>query len=141
MFYQNYMHDMTQPMRRELTEIGIEELLTPEAVEEALPNAQGTALVVVNSVCGCAGGIARPAISAALQNSKVPVHLYSVFAGQEREATAKAREYFAPNPPSSPSVALMKDGELVYFLPREDIEGRDADEVTTELTRAFDRFC
>jgi len=135
------MLDMIQPMRDELTRLGIKELRTPEEVEENLPNAKGTALVVVNSVCGCAAGQARPAVAKALQHEVVPDHLFTVFAGQDKEATAKAREYFAPHPPSSPSFALLKDGELVYFMPREQIEYRSADEIAGDLVAAFDRYC
>jgi len=135
------MLDMIQPMRDELTRLGIKELRTPEEVEENLPNAKGTALVVVNSVCGCAAGQARPAVAKALQHEAVPDHLFTVFAGQDKEATAKAREYFAPYPPSSPSFALLKDGELVYFMPREQIEYRSADEIAGDLVAAFDRYC
>ncbi|QAY68089.1 BrxA/BrxB family bacilliredoxin [Paenibacillus protaetiae] len=141
MSFERYMFDMIQPMRDELTQIGVQELRTPEEVEEALPNAKGTALVVVNSVCGCAAGMARPAVADALNHEIVPDHLFTVFAGQDKEATAKAREYFAPYPPSSPSIALMKDGELVYFIERHQIENRSAAEISADLTSAFERFC
>ncbi|GIQ67368.1 BrxA/BrxB family bacilliredoxin [Xylanibacillus composti] len=136
-----YMKDMVQPMRDELTNLGIKELLTPEEVEEALTQSKGTALVVVNSVCGCAAGQCRPGVAKALQHDTVPDHLFTVFAGQEKEATAKAREYFAPYPPSSPSIALMKDGELVHFIERHQIEDRSADAIAAELTAAFDQHC
>lgn len=141
MSFERYMFDMIQPMRDELTQIGVEELRTPEEVEAALPDSKGTTLVVVNSVCGCAAGMARPAVAHALEHEVVPDHLYTVFAGQDKEATAKAREYFAPYPPSSPSIALMKDGELVYFIERHQIENRSAAEISADLTSAFDRFC
>ncbi|MBU5443325.1 BrxA/BrxB family bacilliredoxin [Paenibacillus sp. MSJ-34] len=141
MFFNQYMRDMVQPMRDELTSIGVQELLTPEEVEEKLPNAKGTALVVVNSVCGCAAGQCRPGVKLALEHDAKPDHLFTVFAGQDKEATAKAREYFAPYPPSSPSIALMKDGELVHFIERHSIENRSAEEIAAELTAAFDRFC
>ncbi|CAH0118879.1 hypothetical protein PAE9249_01376 [Paenibacillus sp. CECT 9249] len=141
MFFNQYMKDMVQPMRDELTSIGVQELLTPEEVEEKLPNAKGTALVVVNSVCGCAAGQCRPGVKLALEHDAKPDHLFTVFAGQDKEATAKAREYFAPYPPSSPSIALMKDGELVHFIERHSIENRSAEEIAAELTAAFDRFC
>lgn len=141
MSFERYMLDMIQPMRDELTQLGIKELLTPEDVEAALPSAKGTALVVVNSVCGCAAGQCRPGVAAALQNEVTPDHLYTVFAGQEKEATAKAREYFVPYPPSSPSIALMKDGELVHFIERHQIENRSAAEIAADLTSAFDRYC
>jgi putative YphP/YqiW family bacilliredoxin len=132
---------MIQPMRDELTSIGFKELRTPEEVEEHLPNAKGTALVFVNSVCGCAGGIARPAARLALQHEVKPDHLFTVFAGQDKEATAKAREYFAPYPPSSPSIALMKDGELVHFIERHQIEYHSAEEIAANLVAAFEQHC
>jgi putative YphP/YqiW family bacilliredoxin len=141
MSFERYMLDMVQPMRDELTRLGIEELRTPEDVEAKLANAKGTALVVVNSVCGCAAGQCRPGVAQALQNDLTPDHLYTVFAGQDKEATAKAREYFAPYPPSSPSIALMKDGELVYFIERHQIENRSAADISADLTSAFERFC
>ncbi|CAM4313766.1 BrxA/BrxB family bacilliredoxin [Paenibacillus phoenicis] len=141
MSFDQYMRDMVQPMRDELTVLGIQELRTPEEVEEKLPNAKGTALVVVNSVCGCAAGQCRPGVAKALQHDVTPDHLFTVFAGQDKEATAKAREYFAPYPPSSPSIALMKDGELVHFIERHQIEDRSAEEIAADLTSAFDRFC
>ncbi|MDQ0060455.1 putative YphP/YqiW family bacilliredoxin [Paenibacillus harenae] len=135
------MLDMVQPMRDDLTRIGIQELRTPEEVEAAIPTAKGTALIVVNSVCGCAAGQCRPGVAEALQNEVTPDHLYTVFAGQDKEATAKAREYFAPYPPSSPSIALMKDGELVHFIERHQIENRSAADIAADLSDAFDRFC
>jgi len=135
------MLDMIQPMRDELTSIGIKELRTPEEVEANLPDAKGTALVVINSVCGCAAGQCRPGVAHALQHDVVPDQLFTVFAGQDKEATAKAREYFAPYPPSSPSIALMKDGELVYFIERHSIENRSASEISADLISAFDKFC
>ncbi|HEY4390377.1 MAG TPA: BrxA/BrxB family bacilliredoxin [Paenibacillus sp.] len=141
MSYDQYMREMIQPMRDELTTLGITELRTPEEVETALPTAKGTALVVVNSVCGCAAGQCRPGVAQALQNESVPDQLFTVFAGQDKEATAKAREYFAPYAPSSPSIALMKDGELVHFIERHQIEDRSATEIAADLTSAFDRFC
>jgi len=141
MSFERYMLDMIQPMRDELTTLGIQELRTPEEVEKALPEAKGTALVVVNSVCGCAAGQARPGVAKALEHDVTPDHLFTVFAGQDKEATAKAREYFAPYPPSSPSIALMKDGELVHFIERHQIENRSASEIAADLTAAFDRFC
>lgn len=141
MSFERYMLDMVQPMRDDLTRIGIQELRTPEEVEESLPNAKGTALVVINSVCGCAAGQCRPGVAEALQHDITPDHLYTVFAGQDKEATAKAREYFAPYPPSSPSIALMKDGELVYFIERHQIENRSAADISADLSDAFDRFC
>jgi len=141
MSFDQYMKDMVQPMRDELTRLGIQELRTPEEVEASLPDAKGTALVVINSVCGCAAGQCRPGVAEALQHDITPDHLYTVFAGQDKEATAKAREYFAPYPPSSPSIALMKDGELVHFIERHQVEDRSAGEIAAELTSAFDRYC
>ncbi|WP_054958623.1 BrxA/BrxB family bacilliredoxin [Paenibacillus dakarensis] len=141
MSFDRYMRDMVQPMRDELTSLRIQELKTPEEVEEHLPTAKGTALVVINSVCGCAAGQARPGVAHALQHEVTPDHLFTVFAGQDKEATAKAREYFAPYPPSSPSIALMKDGELVHFIERHQVENRSAEEIATDLTEAFDRYC
>jgi putative YphP/YqiW family bacilliredoxin len=141
MSFERYMMDMIQPMRDDLTKLGIQELKTPEEVEANLPNAKGTALVVVNSVCGCAAGQARPGVAEALSHDVVPDHLYTVFAGQDKEATAKAREFFAPYPPSSPSIALMKDGELVHFIERHQVENRSAHDIAADLTAAFDRFC
>jgi putative YphP/YqiW family bacilliredoxin len=142
MSFELYMRDMIQPMRDELTRAGIQELLTPEDVVENFEKAKdGTALVVVNSVCGCAAGMARPGVVKALQHEVKPDYLFTVFAGQEKEATAKAREYFAPYPPSSPSIALMKNGELVHFIERHDIEDRSADEIAADLIAAFDKYC
>lgn len=141
MSFERYMLDMVQPMRDELTRLGIQELRTPEEVEQHLPNAKGTALVVVNSVCGCAAGQARPGVAQALAHDVTPDHLFTVFAGQDKDATAQAREYFAPYPPSSPSIALMKDGKLVHFIERHQIENRSAEEIAGDLTAAFDRFC
>ncbi|RCX16196.1 putative YphP/YqiW family bacilliredoxin [Fontibacillus phaseoli] len=141
MSFDQYMRDMVQPMRDELTSLGIRELRSPEDVEGALPTAKGTTLVVVNSVCGCAAGQCRPGVAKALQHDLTPDHLFTVFAGQDKEATATAREYFAPYPPSSPSIALMKDGELVHFIERHQIEDRSAEEIAADLTGAFDRFC
>ncbi|MFW5436168.1 BrxA/BrxB family bacilliredoxin [Paenibacillus apiarius] len=141
MSFEQYMSDMVQPMRDELTSIGCVELRTAEEVEQQLPAAKGTALVVVNSVCGCAAGQCRPGVRKALEHEVTPDHLFTVFAGQDKEATAKAREYFAPFPPSSPSIALMKDGELVHFIERHSVEDRSAEDIATDLKAAFDRFC
>lgn len=141
MSFEMYMNDVIQPMRDELTRIGFQELQTPEEVVEHIPYAKGTAIVVINSVCGCAAGLCRPGVALALQHDAVPDHLFTVFAGQDREATEKAREYFLPYPPSSPSIALMKDGELVHFIPRHNIENRAAEQIAAELTTAFDEYC
>jgi putative YphP/YqiW family bacilliredoxin len=141
MSFEQYMLDVVEPMRTDLTRLGIQELRTPEDVEATLPDAKGTALVVVNSVCGCAAGQCRPGVARALENAITPDHLYTVFAGQDKAATAKAREYFAPYAPSSPSIALMKDGELVHFIERHQIENRSADDIAADLKQAFDKFC
>ena len=136
-----YSELMIRPMREELTRIGVEELRTPEQVEEKLDNSKGTVMVVVNSICGCAAGKARPGIARALQHSVKPDRVATVFAGADIEATDKARTYFTGYPPSSPSIALLKDGKLVWMLERRQIEGRDASQVADELTRAFDQHC
>jgi putative YphP/YqiW family bacilliredoxin len=132
---------MIHPMREELTRIGVEEMRTPADVERTLDNSQGTVMVVVNSICGCAAGKARPGIARALQHNVRPDKVVTVFAGADIEATEKARGYFTGYPPSSPSVALLKDGKLVWMLERRQIEGRDASEVADELTRAFEQHC
>ncbi len=132
---------MVQGMREELTRIGFREMRTPEEVDAALKNEKRTMLVVVNSVCGCAAGMARPAVAKALSHAARPEILATVFAGQDREATERARSYFTGYAPSSPSIALMRDGKLVFMLERRDIEGRDAFSIANDLTRAFDRFC
>lgn len=125
-----------QKMREELTQVGYQELRTPGDVEAALQDLKGSAVVFVNSVCGCAGGIARPAAALALQKVK-PDHLFTVFAGQDKDATAKAREYFTPYQPSSPSIAILKDGQMVQMIERHQIEGRDPFVVAAELTAAI----
>lgn len=131
-----------QPMRDELTRIGFTELRTAADVDQALGAGTGTALVFVNSVCGCAAGMARPGVALALGKSTArPDHLFTVFAGQDREATARAREKFASVPTSSPSVALLKDGELVAFVPRHMIEGRTAEMVGQQLVEALEAHC
>ncbi|MFT9847343.1 BrxA/BrxB family bacilliredoxin [Aneurinibacillus sp. REN35] len=142
MSYDEYMRSVIQPMRTELTSVGFEELLTPEDVEAKFENMKGTALVVVNSVCGCAAGLARPAVAYSVQNSeKKPDHLYTVFAGQDKEATAKAREYFTGYPPSSPSFALLKDGKLVYMMERHQIENRPLEIIASDLLEAYKQHC
>jgi len=131
-----------QPMRDELTGIGFEELTTPDAVDAALGAREGTTLVFVNSVCGCAAGMARPGMAQALGSTAArPDRLVTVFAGQDREATAKARGYFADQPPSSPSIALLKDGKTVAFVPRHHIEGRDASDVAALVAAALEEHC
>ena len=127
-------------MRAELTRVGARELRTAQAVDETVKSS-GTVMVVVNSICGCAAGKARPGIAMALQNEKRPDVVATVFAGADIEATARAREYFAPYPPSSPSVALMRDGQLLWMLQRRDIETRDAASIAQELKSAFNEYC
>jgi bacilliredoxin len=136
-----YPEEMVQPMREELTNIGFRELRTAQEVDAVLGGAQGTALVVVNSICGCAAGKARPAVAQALDHRPRPDVLLTVFAGQDAEAAARARSYFTGYGPSSPSIALLRDGKLVYMLERRDIEGRDSFAIADDLTGAFDRFC
>jgi putative YphP/YqiW family bacilliredoxin len=136
-----YDERMVAPMRAELTRLGIEETRTAEEVDAVLGEKKGTVLVVVNSVCGCAAGMARPAVALALQNNVKPEKMITVFAGNDREATARAREYFVGYRPSSPSIALMRDGDVVKMLERWQIEGRDASEIAHELTTAFDQYC
>jgi putative YphP/YqiW family bacilliredoxin len=136
-----YSELMIRPMREELTRIGFEELKTPEQVDETLNNSKGTVMVVVNSICGCAAGKARPGIARALQHSVRPDKVATVFAGADIEATEKARSYFTGYEPSSPSIALLKDGKLVYMMERRQIEGKDASQVASELTQAFDQHC
>jgi putative YphP/YqiW family bacilliredoxin len=128
-------------MRAELTQLGVAEMRTPEEVDARLKNAPGTTLVVVNSVCGCAARNARPAVAKAIQHDTRPDKLTTVFAGQDVEAVQRARSYFTGYPPSSPQIALLKDGQLVYMLERHQIEGRTADDIARDLTRAFDRYC
>jgi putative YphP/YqiW family bacilliredoxin len=135
-----YPELLLRPMREELTRLGVEELKTAEEVDRTLA-VPGTTLVVVNSVCGCAARNARPAVAAALQHEKRPDRALTVFAGQDVEATARARSYLPGYPPSSPSIALLQDGEVVFMLERHAIEGREADEIAGDLTAAFDRFC
>ena len=136
-----YSELMIRPMREELTRIGVEELRTPEAVQNTIENSKGTVMVVVNSICGCAAGKARPGIARALQHRVRPDKVATVFAGADIEATEKARSYFTGYEPSSPSIALLKDGKLVYMMERRQIEGRDASQVAGELTQAFDQHC
>jgi putative YphP/YqiW family bacilliredoxin len=136
-----YPEIMVIPMREELTRLGIEELRTPEEVDQALKNRPGIRMVVVNSICGCAAGRMRPAVRMAMQNSTRPDHAYSVFAGQEKEATDRARSYFTGYPPSSPSIGILRDGQLVYLMPRSDIERREAPAIAADLKAAFDQFC
>jgi putative YphP/YqiW family bacilliredoxin len=136
-----YDERMVTPMRQELTRLGIEELRTPTDVDAGLKERKGTTLVVVNSVCGCSARNARPAVARALQHAVVPDHLTTVFAGQDTEATARARSYFTGYPPSSPQIAILKDGKLVYMMERHQIESRDATAIAVDLTKAFDKYC
>jgi putative YphP/YqiW family bacilliredoxin len=136
-----YPEVMVIPMREELTRLGVEELRTPEEVDRALKNQPGTTMVIVNSICGCAAGRMRPAVRLALQNSARPDKSVSVFAGQETEATDRARGYFTGFPPSSPSIGILRDGQLVYMMQRRDIETREAAAIAAELTAAFDKLC
>jgi len=137
-----YPEIMVVPMREELTRLGVKELRTKEDVDRALEAKQpGTAMVVVNSICGCAAGRMRPAIRAALQNANRPSHMFTVFAGQDVEATERARRYFTGYPPSSPSVAFFRDGKLVHMIQRSDIEHREAADIANELKRVFDQYC
>ena len=136
-----YPEIMVIPMREELTRLGIEELRTAEEVDRALKAQPGSSLVVVNSICGCAAGRMRPAVRMVLQSAARPDHAYSVFAGQEKEATDRARAYFTGYPPSSPSIAILRDGELVYMMQRRDIESREAPAIAADLKAALDKFC
>ena len=132
---------LVQPMRDELTRLGFRELRTSDDVDTVLGKAQDATLVVVNSVCGCAARNARPAAALAIQHAKRPKQLLTVFAGQDAEATARARSYFTGNQPSSPQIALFTDGKLVFMLERKNIEGRAAADIASDLTAAFDRYC
>ena len=136
-----YPEMLVRPMREELTRLGVEELRTAEAVDAALDGALGTTLVVVNSVCGCAARNARPAVAEALRHAVRPARVVTVFAGQDREATERARGYFTGHAPSSPSMALLKDGAVVAMLPRHAIEGRASHDIAADLVRAFDAYC
>ncbi|WP_174732919.1 BrxA/BrxB family bacilliredoxin [Mesobacillus harenae] len=142
MAYEEYMKQMVKPMREELVQAGFEELHSPEDVENYMNKAEGTTLVVVNSVCGCAAGLARPAATqAVLQSDKKPDHLVTVFAGQDKEATAAMREYFEGIEPSSPSMALLKGKEVIHFIPRHDIEGQPLEAIMENLIGAFESNC
>lgn len=138
---QMYDERLVAPMRQDLTRLGIKELRTAEEVDAELKDLKGTALVVVNSVCGCSARMARPAVAIALQNPIKPEHLTTVFAGQDAEATERARSYFTGYPPSSPQIGLLKDGQIVFMLERWQIEGRPAEEIAHDLVNAFNRYC
>lgn len=136
-----YPEVMVIPMREELKRLGIEELKTAADVDRSLRNRPGTAMVVVNSICGCAAGRMRPAVRMALENGVKPEKAFSVFAGQDPDATERARSYFTGYPPSSPSIAILRDGQLVYLMPRRDIESREAPAIAADLKAAFDKYC
>ena len=136
-----YPEELVRPMRAQLTGIGFTELKSVEEVDQAMNDKEGTQLVVVNSVCGCAAGSARPGVVHSLTGAKKPSKLYTVFAGQDRDATNKAREYMVPYPPSSPSIALFKDGELVHMIERHHIEGRSAEMISANLQAAYNEHC
>ena len=136
-----YSELLIRPMREDLTRLGVEETRRPEDVDEAIRNTDGTVMVIVNSVCGCAAGRARPGVAIALQHSVRPAKTITVFAGADIEATDRARGYFKGYQPSSPSIGLLKDGNLLFILERRQIEGREAPEIAAQLTAAFDEFC
>jgi putative YphP/YqiW family bacilliredoxin len=136
-----YPEIMIRPMREDLTRLGVEELRTAEEVDSTIQNSKGTLMVVVNSICGCAAGKARPGVALALQHAVKPDKVATVFAGADVDATERARSYFSGYGPSSPSIAILKDGKLVYMLERYQIEGRDAHAIANELTSAFDEYC
>jgi putative YphP/YqiW family bacilliredoxin len=136
-----YPEPLVAPMRAELTSIGVKELKTPEDVANALENTAGTTLLVINSVCGCAAGSARPAVKLALQHSKQPDQIVTVFAGVDKDAVSKARSYLLPFPPSSPSMALLKDGKVVHMIERHQIEGRPAQMIAQNLMAAYEEYC
>ena len=136
-----YPEIMTVPMREELTRLGVQELKTSAEVDRVLADRSGTAMVIVNSICGCAAGRMRPAVRLALENAAKPDRTFTVFAGQDREATERARTYFTGYPPSSPSIAIFRDGGLVHMIQRSDIEHRDSLDIATELKRVFDQHC
>jgi len=136
-----YSEMLIKPMREDLTRLGVEETRRSEEVDAAVQNTAGTLMIVVNSVCGCAAGKARPGIALALQHSLKPDRSVTVFAGADIEATGRARGYFTGYPPSSPSIGLLQNGKLVYMMERYQIEGRNAEEIARELTSAFDKFC
>ena len=136
-----YPEIMIRPIREDLTRLGVEELRTADAVDEAVKNNSGTLMVVVNSICGCAAGKARPGVALALQHNVKPDKVATVFAGADIDATERARSYFTGYGPSSPSIAILKDGELVYMLERYQIEGRNASQIADELTTAFEQHC
>jgi len=136
-----YPPELVAPMKEDLTQLGFSELLTADEVNQVLGEKEGTTFVVVNSVCGCAAGAARPAVKDAVNNEKKPDRMVTVFAGVDKEAVDKAREFMAPYPPSSPSMAMFKDGKLVHFIERRQIEGNSAEAISNHLKQVFDHFC
>ena len=136
-----YPAELVAPMKADLTSVGFKELVSAADVDTAMNAKDGTTLLVFNSVCGCAAGAARPALKEAVKNAKLPMHLVSVFAGVDKEAVDKAREYTLPYPPSSPSIALFKNGELVHFVERHQIEGNNAQTIAEHLKKVFDHYC
>ena len=138
--YEEYMRGIVTPMRQALVDVGFKELTTDEEVNEFMATAKGVSLVVINSVCGCAAGSARPAVREAIKAVR-PDHLVTVFAGQDREATAAMRSYFEEVPPSSPSIAILRDGQLEYFIPREQIEGFEVEQIKDHITGVLKQVC
>lgn len=136
-----YPELMVLPMREELTRLGIQELRTAAEVDRAVANQTGTTMVIVNSICGCAAGRMRPAVRMALEHGRRPERMFTVFAGEDKEATEHARSYFTGYPPSSPSIALLRDGELVHMMQRSDIEHREASDIAAEMKKVFDKYC
>lgn len=142
MAYEEYMKQIVQPMREELVQANFTELTSAEDVEKFMESVKGTTLVVVNSICGCAAGLARPAAVQAIEtSSKKPDHLVTVFAGQDKDATAKMREYFVNFEPSSPSMAILKGKEVLHFIPRDDIEDHEVEEIVSNLSTSFQKYC
>lgn len=136
-----YPEELVKPMREDLTAVGVEELLSAEAVDRAINSTEGSTLLIINSVCGCAAGNARPAVKLAVQNDVLPDRITTVFAGVDQEAVAQARSYIQGYPPSSPSMALFKKGQLMRMIPRHQIEGRTAEEIARDLVKAFNEHC
>lgn len=136
-----YPEYLIAPMREDLTRLGVEELRTPEAVDQTVQNSKGTVMIIVNSVCGCAAGKARPGVALALQNEVRPDKVATVFAGGDIEATDRARSYFTGYQPSSPSIGILKDGKLVYMMERHQIEGKGPEQIAAELKSAFEKCC
>jgi len=136
-----YPPELVAPMKADLTDLGFKDLTTAEEVEAVLSKQEGTTFLVVNSVCGCAAGAARPAVKEAVKNEKLPNNLVTVFAGVDKEAVQKARDFMAPYPPTSPSMAMFKDGKLVHFIERHQIEGNNAEAISNHLKQVFNHFC